>query len=77
MTTRPLDAAQAATMLRERGIQPASVATPSAMTEALCRVCGDHRLSVKSLPQDYDAIRDALAGLWPPPALPPTGEGSR
>ena len=66
MTTKLLAPVDAARMLHDRGVHLASVATPSAMTEALCRACGDHRLSVKSLPEDLHAIRDALAGLWPP-----------
>lgn len=75
MTTRILEPADAATMLHERGVQPASVATPSAMTEALCRACGDHGLSVRSVPHDFDAIRAELAVLWPsldPPASTPS-----
>lgn len=75
MTTRRLEPTDAAKMLLDRGIQAANVATPSAMAEALCRVCGDHGLSIRSVPHDFDAIRDALAGLWPSPPL--GAEGSR
>lgn len=71
MTTKPLEPSDAARMLADRGVRPASVTTPSAMTEALCRACGDHGLSIRSVPHDYEAIRAALTALMPVAAPTP------
>lgn len=66
ITARPIPAERAAQLLHDRGISPASVATDTAMAEALFAALLEASIPRRHAPTDFPAVRAALAVLTQP-----------